>query len=59
MNAWFPSRYGPDDQAGALNEITPDGVVAAARLVRNGRVFDLAWGKPREYDTLDDIRAQE
>ena len=27
---WFPSRYGPDDQAGALNEITPTGVVRAA-----------------------------
>jgi kynurenine formamidase len=36
------SRYGPDDEAGALNEITPDAVVAAARLVRTGRVFDLA-----------------
>ena len=20
---WFPSRWGPEDQAGALNEITP------------------------------------
>ena len=39
---WFPSRYGPDDQAGALNEITPTGVVRAASLVRAGRVFDLA-----------------
>jgi kynurenine formamidase len=39
---WFPSRYGADDEAGALNEITADGIVAAARLVRAGRVFDLA-----------------
>jgi kynurenine formamidase len=39
---WFPSRYGADDEAGALNEITPEVVVAAARLVRTGRVFDLA-----------------
>jgi kynurenine formamidase len=39
---WFPSRYGADDEAGALNEITADGIVAAARLVRTGRVFDLA-----------------
>jgi kynurenine formamidase len=39
---WWPSRYGPDDQAGALNEITPDGVVRAAGLVRTGRVYDLA-----------------
>lgn len=37
-----PSRYGPDDQAGAFNEATADGVVAATRLVRHGRVFDLS-----------------
>ena len=39
---WYPSRYGADDEAGALNEITANGIVAAARLVRTGRVFDLA-----------------
>lgn len=41
-STWWPSRYGADDQAGALGEITPDHVVAAARLVRLGRVYDLA-----------------
>lgn len=41
-DSWWPSRYGADDQAGALNEITPAGVVAAARLVREGVVYDLA-----------------
>jgi kynurenine formamidase len=39
---WWPSRYGVDDQAGALNEITPEAVVRAAGLVRQGRVYDLA-----------------
>jgi kynurenine formamidase len=39
---WFPSRWGPDDASGALNEITPDAVRAAVSLVRSGRVFDLA-----------------
>ena len=39
---WWPSRYGPEDQAGALNEMTPSGVVRAAGLVRTGRVYDLA-----------------
>ena len=39
---WWPSRYGADDQAGALNEIGPDNVVGAARLVQTGRVYDLA-----------------
>jgi hypothetical protein len=38
---WWPSRYGPDDQIGSLNEITPASIVVAARLVRQGRVFDL------------------
>lgn len=40
--AWPISRYGTDDQAGALNEITPEKTADAARLVRDGRVFDLA-----------------
>ncbi|HEX5614827.1 MAG TPA: cyclase family protein [Acidimicrobiia bacterium] len=40
--SWYPSKYGPDDEAGALNEITPAGVTRAATLVRTGRVFDLA-----------------
>jgi kynurenine formamidase len=39
---WYPSRYGPEDQAGALNEIGATQVVRAASLVRHGRVFDLA-----------------
>ena len=39
---FWPSKYGADDQAGALNEITPAGVAGAAALVRTGRVFDLA-----------------
>lgn len=30
-------RWGPDDQLGTLNLITPERVVAAARLVRSGR----------------------
>ena len=36
------SRYGPDDEIGALNEITPAKSLAAAGLVRTGNVFDLA-----------------
>jgi hypothetical protein len=33
---WWPSKYGPQDEAGALNEITPAKVVEAVRLVRRG-----------------------
>ena len=39
---WFPSRWGPEDQAGALNEITPATVLAGVSLVRTGTVHDLA-----------------
>ena len=39
--AWWPSRYGAEDQVGSLNEISPSRIVAAARLVRQGRIFDL------------------
>src|SRR5499427_7728289 len=39
--SWWPSRFGADDQVGTLNEITPASIVAAARLVRQGKVFDL------------------
>jgi len=42
MAGWWPSRYGPADEAGALNEITPAKVLEAVRLVRQGRVYDLA-----------------
>jgi kynurenine formamidase len=35
-------RWGEDDERGTLNFVTPDKVVAAARLVRKGQVFSLA-----------------
>ena len=35
-------RWGPDDEVGTLNFITPAMVVAASRLVRRGKVFSLA-----------------
>lgn len=42
QSGWWPSKYGAEDQAGALNEITPGKVLQAVRLVRQGRVYDLA-----------------
>src|SRR5437762_1822858 len=42
LPGWWPSRYGEGDEAGALNEISAGGIVRAARLVRDGRVFDIA-----------------
>ena len=34
-------RWGPEDERGTLNLVTPERLVAAARLVRTGMVFDL------------------
>jgi len=39
---WWPSRFGPDDEAGALNEITAAKTLEAVSLVRRGVVHDLA-----------------
>ena len=36
-------RWGPDDEKGALNLITPERVAAAAGLVRSGRRVSCSW----------------
>jgi kynurenine formamidase len=38
---WWPSRYGADDEAGALNEIDAAAVLRGLATVRAGRVHDL------------------
>jgi len=39
---WWPSKYGAEDQAGALNEITPAKVLEAVLVARQERVYDLS-----------------
>jgi kynurenine formamidase len=39
---WWPSRYGPDDELGAGNELTEDRTLEALRLPRTGRKIELA-----------------
>jgi kynurenine formamidase len=39
--SWYPSRYGADDTLGAINNLTPEKVVAAARLVTRGKTYPL------------------
>jgi hypothetical protein len=51
QSGWWPSKYGADDQAGALNEITPGKVLEAIRLVRQGRIYDLAHVLHQGCDT--------
>src|SRR5688500_19857995 len=39
---WWPNaEWGPMDQAGASNRMTPEKIVAALRLVTTGRVFEI------------------
>lgn len=38
---WHPSRFGPDDEIGAANLITPAISLEAAKLVRTGRSYPL------------------
>ena len=34
-------RWGPDDQIGTLNLVTPEDIIAAAKLIRKGKTFAL------------------
>ena len=46
---WYPSRYGADDTIGAANNLSEQGVVAAAGLVKLGKTY--ALGVPTGPDT--------
>jgi kynurenine formamidase len=46
---WYPSRYGADDTLGAANNLSEDGVVKAAGLVKLGKTY--ALGVPTGPDT--------
>lgn len=38
---WWPSEFGADDKRGAINRITPEAVMKAVKLVRQGRTATL------------------
>lgn len=38
---WHPSKWGPNDEIGAANYLTPARAIAAARLVKTGKVYSL------------------
>jgi kynurenine formamidase len=46
---WWNSKYGEDDTLGALNNLTPQGVKDAVRLVKTGKVY--ALGVPTGPET--------
>ncbi|MEQ8964976.1 MAG: cyclase family protein [Azospirillaceae bacterium] len=39
---WYPSRFGKDDEIGAFNLITPESILAALKLVKDGKIYDLS-----------------
>ena len=39
--AWYPSKYGAQDTNGAMNNLSPEGAVKAAKLVKTGKVYAL------------------
>ena len=39
--SWYPSRYGAEDTLGAINNLSPEKVLQAARLVRTGKTYSL------------------
>ena len=38
---WWPSEWGPDDQRGAANRLTPEKVLEAKKLIKTGKVYQL------------------
>lgn len=47
---WYPSKYGKNDTLGAINNLSADGVVKAAQLVKLGKTYPLGvvtgWETP-------------
>ena len=46
LRGWTPGTgwgwvWGPDDQVGALNAISPDSIQAALKMARSGKIYDL------------------
>jgi kynurenine formamidase len=40
-NEWWPSPWGPTDERGAANRITPTKVIEAAKLIKTGTIYQL------------------
>lgn len=38
---WYPSQWGPDDQRGAANRLTPQKVIEAKEQITDGKVYSL------------------
>ncbi|MEM7348242.1 MAG: cyclase family protein [Chloroflexota bacterium] len=38
---WYPSKYGKDDTLGAINNLSPEKVLQAAKLIKTGKTYAL------------------
>jgi kynurenine formamidase len=38
---WWPSEWGPEDQRGAMNRITPQKILQAVSLIKEGKIYQL------------------
>ncbi len=38
---WYPSKYGAEDTNGAMNNLSPEATIKAAKLVKTGKVYAL------------------
>lgn len=38
---WWPSAFGPEDQTGASNLVTPEKILDAVKLVKSGKTYEL------------------
>ncbi len=49
---WFPTEFGADDKAGAINRVTPDKVMKALKLVKTGKSTTLGKTYSRDHSWL-------
>lgn len=45
---WYPSKWGKDDTLGSVNEITPESILAASKLIKTGKRYALGQVSSRE-----------
>jgi hypothetical protein len=38
---WWPSEWGAEDQRGAVNRITPQKILQAVSLIKEGKIYQL------------------
>ena len=53
---WWPSRWGPQDEAGASNWITPAKVLEVAQLIKTGKIYEMGHLYQAEQPAFRDPR---